>query len=64
IDYGTATDELAWVGDEHGQSHALRVLRRKGTFVATLTFLDAFDPLDHPGRKAIAAEARRRIEAA
>lgn len=64
IDYGTATDELAWVGDEHGQSHTLRVLRRRGTFVATLTFLDPFDPRDHPGRKTIAAEARRRIEAA
>ena len=64
IDYGAATDELAWVGDEHGQSHALRVLRRQGAFTATLTFLTPFDPLDHPGRKTIAAEARRRIEAA
>lgn len=63
IDYGTATDELAWVGDEPGQHHALRVLRRRGTFVATLRFCEPFDPSGLPGRKAIAAEARRRIEA-
>ena len=64
IDYGDATGELAWVGDESGQHHAFRVLRRRGSFVATLRFLDPFDPRDHSGRKAIAAEARRRIEAA
>ncbi|HVF94598.1 MAG TPA: lysophospholipid acyltransferase family protein [Sphingomonas sp.] len=63
IDYGDATDELAWVGDEPGQSHALRVLRRRGSFVATMRFHEPFDPRDVPGRKAIAAEARRRIEA-
>lgn len=63
IDYGDATDDLAWVGDEPGQSHALRVLRRRGSFVATLRFADSFDPNDFPGRKAIAAEARRRMEA-
>jgi 1-acyl-sn-glycerol-3-phosphate acyltransferase len=64
IDYGAATRELAWVGDEPGQSHAARVLRRRGSFTATLTFCDPFDPRDHPGRKAIAAEARARIAAA
>jgi 1-acyl-sn-glycerol-3-phosphate acyltransferase len=63
IDYGAATDELAWVGDEHGQSHAMRVLRRRGSFVATLRFFAPFDPRDVQGRKAIAAEARRRMEA-
>ena len=44
VDYGAATDELAWVGDEPGHSHALRVLRRKGTFAVTLHLLDPFDP--------------------
>jgi 1-acyl-sn-glycerol-3-phosphate acyltransferase len=63
VDYGDATEELAWVGDEPGQSHAARVLHRRGSFVATLQFLEPFDPRDHPGRKAIAAEARRRMEA-
>lgn len=64
IDYGSATAELAWVGDETGQHHATRVLQRRRTFDATLRFLAPFDPRDFPGRKAIAAEARRRIEAA
>lgn len=64
IDYGPATAELAWVGDEPGQHHAARVFRRRGTFPVNLRFLDPFDPADHPGRKAIAAEARRRIETA
>lgn len=63
IDYGEATDALAWVGDEPGQSHALKVLRRRGSFVATMRFHDSFDPTAFPGRKAIAAEARRRMEA-
>lgn len=64
IDYGPATTELAWVGDEPGTSHALRVLRRRGSFAATIHFCDPFDPHDFPGRKAIAAEARARIAAA
>ncbi|WP_425230473.1 lysophospholipid acyltransferase family protein [Sphingomonas sp.] len=64
LDYGAATAELAWVGDEPGQSHALRVFRRRGAFPVNLHFLDAFDPAAFPGRKAIAAEARRRIDAA
>lgn len=64
IDYGAATRELVWIGDEPGRDHAARLLRRRGTFIATLRFCDPFDPCDHPGRKAIAAEARARIAAA
>lgn len=64
IDYGAATDELAWVGDEPGQSHALRVLRRRGRFDATLHCLAAFDPTICGGRKAIAAAAQAAIAAA
>ena len=62
IDYEAAARDLAWVGDEPGTAHARRVLSRRGTFVATLTFLEPFAPAG--GRKAIAAEARRRILAA
>jgi 1-acyl-sn-glycerol-3-phosphate acyltransferase len=62
IDYGPATTELAWVGDESGPSHAARVFRRRGRFPVNLTFLDPFDPGEFAGRKAIAAEARRRID--
>jgi 1-acyl-sn-glycerol-3-phosphate acyltransferase len=63
LDYGAATPELAWIGDETGQSHAARVFRRQGSFAVNLHFLEPFDPAAYPGRKAIAAEARRRIEA-
>nr|WP_276588828.1 MULTISPECIES: lysophospholipid acyltransferase family protein [unclassified Sphingomonas] len=61
IDYGDATRGLAWVGDEPGLAHALRVLRRPDRFTATLTFAEPFVP--EGGRKAVAAEARARIEA-
>ncbi len=64
LDYGDATEALAWVGDEPGGTHALRVLRRKGTFRLTLAMLDPFDPAAAGGRKAIAARARDAIEAA
>ena len=63
IDYGAATRELAWVGDESGQSHAARVLRRPGGFDAHLAFLPPFDPAGMD-RKQIAAEARDRIATA
>ncbi len=62
VDYGTATDDLAWVGDEPGQSHALRVLRRRGTFAVTLHALAPFDPAEAGNRKAIASQARAAIE--
>ncbi|HEU0043012.1 lysophospholipid acyltransferase family protein [Sphingomonas sp.] len=63
IDYGAATPKLAWIGDEPGTSHGARVFRRRGAFPVNLHFLEPFAPADFPGRKAIAAEARRRIEA-
>ena len=63
IDYGAATGELAWIGDEAGGDHARRVLRRRGSFRPTLHVGEPFDPARFEGRKAIAAEARRRIEA-
>jgi 1-acyl-sn-glycerol-3-phosphate acyltransferase len=63
VDYGAATAELAWVGDEPGQVHALRVLRRRGTFPVTLHVCEAFDPAELDGRKAIAARARDAIAA-
>ncbi|OWK30605.1 2-acyl-glycerophospho-ethanolamine acyltransferase [Sphingomonas mucosissima] len=64
VDYGAATTELAWVGDEPGTAHARRVLGRRGSFAATVHFCEPFDPRDFSGRKAIAAEARARITAA
>jgi lyso-ornithine lipid O-acyltransferase len=63
IDYGNATDDIAWHGGEGAASNLRRVLERPGPTTVTLHFLPAFDPGDHPDRKAIAAEARNRIEA-
>ena len=61
IDYGAAAHDLAWLGTDPGDAHATRVLRRRGRFTVTLHYLAAFDPAAFPDRKAIAAEARRRI---
>ncbi|RDE05741.1 lysophospholipid acyltransferase family protein [Sphingomonas aracearum] len=61
LDYGAATPDLAWAGEEGGASHARRVLRRPGSFAVTLRFLEPFVPGDD--RKATAAEVRRRMEA-
>lgn len=64
LNYGAVSEEIAWVGVEAGQDNALRVLRRKGSFPVEVHFLEPFNPRDYPGRKAVNAEARRRIEAA
>ena len=64
LDYGAVSTEIAWIGDESGKNNAVRLLARPGTFRLTVTFLEPFHPRDFPGRKAIAAESRRRIEEA
>ncbi|HEX7782077.1 MAG TPA: lysophospholipid acyltransferase family protein [Sphingobium sp.] len=63
LDYGDAAPDIAWVGTEEAGANALRVMGRKGPLPLTIHFLDSFDPADFPDRKAIAAEARKRIEA-
>lgn len=60
IDYGRATPDIAWV-DEPALHNVRRVLSRR-SFDVTLTFAEPFAPAGT--RKAVAAEARRRIEAA
>mgnify|MGYP005849464791 CR=1 FL=1 len=64
LDYGATAHDIAWVGEETAPNNALRLFTRGGSFDATLHFLEPFSPADFPGRKAIAAEARVRIEAA
>lgn len=64
LDYGAAADEISWIGEESGLDNARRILARKGGFRLRIHFLDPFLPGDFPGRKAIAAESRRRIEEA
>ncbi|WNO54710.1 lysophospholipid acyltransferase family protein [Stakelama saccharophila] len=64
LDYHDAGEDIAWIGAESGKDNAMRILARRGSFPVSLHFLDPFSPADHAGRKAIAAESRRRIEQA
>lgn len=63
LDYGAAAREVGWVGNESGIRNAIRIVARRGTIPLTIRFLDPFDPAGM-GRKQVAAEAHRRIEAA
>lgn len=64
LDYGAAMPDITWIGDEPGHDNARRILARPGSFPVTIRFLEPFDPTEHPGRKAITAEARARMERA
>ncbi len=64
LDYGAMAEEIGWIGEETGVDNAGRILSRRGSFPVRVHFLEPFHPRDFPGRKAIAAESRRRIEAA
>jgi len=61
IDYGAATADIAWHGDEPAGANAMRILGRKGPLPVTLRFLEPFDPVQCADRKVIAAMARARI---
>lgn len=61
IDYGAATAEIAWHGDEPAGINAKRLLGRKGCLPVTLRFLEPFDPATCGDRKVIAATAHDRI---
>lgn len=64
LEYGRIGEEIGWIGVESGIDNAKRILSRRGSFPVKVHFLEPFHPRDFPGRKAIAAESRRRIEAA
>lgn len=58
IDYGAAAAEISWLG-ESGRSNALRLLGRRGVIAVTVHLLA---PLPAgQGRKALAAQAHRKI---
>ncbi len=61
LDYGAVAEWIGWIGDEGGLNNFLRVMARKKTFPLHIHFLEPFSPEDFRGRKAIAAEAERRI---
>ena len=62
IDYGPIAEWIAWLDQESGINNARRIFARPGTFTVNVYFLDPFDPHDFPGRKNIAAQARKQIE--
>jgi len=64
LDYGAVAEWIGWIGEESGLNNAKRVLSRKGSFKLKVQYLEPFSPEDFRGRKAISAEARRRIEEA
>jgi 1-acyl-sn-glycerol-3-phosphate acyltransferase len=61
IDYGDATQEIAWVGDEPAAANAKRVLGRAGTIPVTVHFLAPVEPAAVGDRKALAAAARAEV---
>lgn len=64
LDYGDRASKIAWFGAETGLDNVRRILARRGSFSLRVVYLDPFDPAELAGRKAINAEARRRIEEA
>ena len=60
LDYGPHAAQIAW-GQEGGATNAARLLSRRGTIPVTVHCLDRFEPREIGDRKAVAAEARRRI---
>ena len=66
LDYGPAAPEIAWAEatGEDGAGNGLRILGRRGTVPVTIEYLEPFDPAQVGDRKAITAEAQRRIVAA
>ncbi|QTD56567.1 lysophospholipid acyltransferase family protein [Parasphingorhabdus cellanae] len=61
LDYGDVSKDIAWVGDESAVDNAKRLFGRWGIIPTTLHFIEPFDPADFGDRKAICAEAERRI---
>lgn len=64
LSYGRHTPRVAWVGDEKVTENFWRLLSYLKPITATLHFLEPFDPLHYPDRKAISGEVRARIGAA
>ncbi|MBU3079150.1 lysophospholipid acyltransferase family protein [Sphingomonas quercus] len=62
IDYGGAAADLVWPDEEDMLGNALRILGRRGTIAARLSFLDPIDPAAFDDRKALAATAQAALE--
>jgi lyso-ornithine lipid O-acyltransferase len=64
LDFDDSGKDLAWIGEQTAPENAWMVFSRKGSFAVRVNFLEPFDPGDHPDRKRVNAEARKRIAAA
>lgn len=64
INYHAASPDIAWIGEEAVGANAKRLWSRLRPFPVTLEFLEPFDPSIYGDRKAICAEAQRRVSAA
>lgn len=64
LDFGTAAQEIAWVGDEPGLDNFFKVLGRHGPLDITVHFLPPLTGESLAGRKTIAAATRRALERA
>lgn len=60
LDYGAASHDLSWIGEETGLANVRKVLTRRGTTPVTLHFLAPVDPATGD-RKALASAARAEI---
>jgi lyso-ornithine lipid O-acyltransferase len=58
LDYGPLVGEIAWLGAEGPGANARKVMSRKGTFQATVRFLEPIDPAAAGNRKLLAASSR------
>lgn len=61
LGYGRANSDIAWLGDEPALDNAKRLFARFDIIPTTIYFLEPFDPIHFGDRKAICAEAERRI---
>ena len=61
IDYGTAANGLAWVGDEGFGANAMRILSQRGRTRVILHFLEPLDVSDSTHRKLITQHCRDAI---
>lgn len=61
LDYGPASDEAAWAGEEGYGMNARRILSRPGTIPVTLRYLEPIDPHQAGDRKILAARSQAEV---
>jgi 1-acyl-sn-glycerol-3-phosphate acyltransferase len=64
LDYGAAAHDIAWIGEESAKDNVIAVLKRRGTNLVTVHFLEPVDPVAAGDRKTLAERSRSEIIAA